>query len=398
MALSPGRGRTVLVGLAEALSAPESVWSLQEAGFRVEAFTRAGAKPPLRRLRSVALHPICPPETDADAAVADLRQVIQATRPAAVLPLDDSAVWLAARAVPGTAAALVGPEGPRLELALDKEAQTAAARAAGFRVPQTVVWHSALDAGEPPSLPCVVKPALAFNAPGGHAVRGGARICTDAVQLRKAVTRLSSCGALLVQELVPGTGEGLFGLADHGEVVAWSAHRRLRMMNPAGSGSSACVSIQPDPQLIPLAQELLGRAAWSGLFMVELIRDRENRAWFVELNGRPWGSMALARRGGLEYPAWAVLSSLDGGRLGATVSPAAGIRCRHLGRELVHLLAVMRGTDGPSPEWPSRTATLRDVASFRRDDRWYNLQRGHVALFVDDTVRTVAGAVSRRSP
>ena len=41
-----------------------------------------------------------------------------------------------------------------------------------------------------------------------------------------------------------------------------------------------------------------------------LLRDGEGTAWFMELNGRAWGSMALARRLGHEYPRWAVQAAL----------------------------------------------------------------------------------------
>ena len=47
------------------------------------------------------------------------------------------------------------------------------------------------------------------------------------------------------------------------------------------------------------------------MFMIELLRDRTGKVWFVELNGRPWGSMALSRRQGFEYPAWHVKLAID---------------------------------------------------------------------------------------
>lgn len=76
------------------------------------------------------------------------------------------------------------------------------------------------------------------------------------------------------------------------------------MMNPHGSGSSACVSF-PVAEDLKLAIERFTRATgWLGIFMIEFLRDQSGIPWFVELNGRSWGSMALSRRQGLEYPAW----------------------------------------------------------------------------------------------
>ena len=42
------------------------------------------------------------------------------------------------------------------------------------------------------------------------------------------------------------------------------------------------------------------------MFMLELLRDAAGTPWFMEVNGRPWGSMALAVRRGFDYPVWAV--------------------------------------------------------------------------------------------
>ena len=71
----------------------------------------------------------------------------------------------------------------------------------------------------------------------------------------------------------------------------------------------------------------------------------------------------------------------------------------HLGRELVHLLIVMRGRpSGALILWPPRLRTLRDVLTFHRDDRWYNLRPGALSLFLDDSVRTVSSAVRGALP
>ncbi len=60
----------------------------------------------------------------------------------------------------------------------------------------------------------------------------------------------------------------------------------------------------------------------------------------IEFNGRAWGSMALSRAVGLEYPAWAVAQALWGAaRRPSLQRRRRAVRARHLGREIVHLLA-----------------------------------------------------------
>ena len=147
----------------------------------------------------------------------------------------------------------------------------------------------------------------------GRKIGRKTRICANANEFEAALREWNESIPLLLQKYIVGVGEGVFGLATPEGVQAWSAHRRLRMMNPQGSGASACVSIPVDQCIRQKTEALIRNAKWTGLFMVELLRDRSGEAWFVELNGRPWGSMALARRQGLEYPAWSASMALSPG-------------------------------------------------------------------------------------
>src|SRR6267143_363614 len=188
--------------------------------------------------------------------------------------------------------------------------------------------------------------------------------------MERAIGQWKERVPLLVQAFVPGNGEGIFGLAAPDGVRAWSAHRRLRMMNPQGSGSSACISQSVPQDLRAKVEELIRKADWRGLFMIELLRDRSGNVWFIELNGRPWGSMALSRRQGLEYPAWHLALAIDQqSTVGMALSSAPGLVCRHVGRELMHLLFVLRGPKSRAlSSWPSFRKTIGDVIRVRRGD------------------------------
>jgi hypothetical protein len=122
-----------------------------------------------------------------------------------------------------------------------------------------------------------------------------------------------------------------------------------------------------------------------------LLRDDAGRVWFMELNGRAWGSMALARRMGLEYPAWALTLALNP-KTEIKIPQVAGrsLVCRHLGRELVHLLFVMRGPRSKAlTRWPSRWSAVRELLSFTRNDRWYNWRRDDCNVFFSDAIQTL---------
>src|SRR5437764_15014473 len=115
------------------------------------------------------------------------------------------------------------------------------------------------------------------------------------------------------------------------------------MVNSQGSASSACRSQAVDGSRREAAARFLLDARWTGLFMLEFLRDTSGDAWLMELNGRPWGSLALARRRGLEYPAWAVAAALDPAFQPPVPDALPEIVCRHLGLEPVHLAFGARG-------------------------------------------------------
>jgi predicted ATP-grasp superfamily ATP-dependent carboligase len=381
----PARGDLVLMGFAEAYAAIETAWSLQEAGFRVAAFTRTGERPALRRVRGVELHEVHAPEDDARRTVDDLRALIRSLGPAAYLPLDDGAVWLAGN-LDADEVVVAGPTGRGVDYALDKALQNDAARAAGLSVPTTAVLDSMAEARSR-ELPVFVKPARALYAVDGRLVRPTGKVAADQDELAHLEDD-EWYPPLLAQPLVRGTGEGLFGHATADGVVGWSAHRRIRMLNPQGSASSACTSHPVDPALVEPAERFLAQIGWRGLFMLEFLRDEAGVPWFMELNGRPWGSLALARRRGFEYPAWTVRAAVDDSFAPAVPEHPPDIVARHLGMELVHLAFVLRGPESSALEdWPRLWPTVWELLHVRRGDRFYNWRWSQPDVLVADTAK-----------
>jgi predicted ATP-grasp superfamily ATP-dependent carboligase len=383
----------VLMGFAEAMAAIEAAWSLQRAGFQVAAFQRAGSKPALRRVAGVELHAVPAPELDAEGTVLAVRGLIEDLAPSVLLPLDDPAVWVCSR-LADAGVGIAGPLGAAAECALNKSAQLNAARRAGLRVPATQALRDLRRTGGADS-PVMIKPARAIYERDGKLVRPIGIVSADAEEFRRAAARPWPEDTL-VQPLIRGVGEGLFGHMGEGGVIAWSAHRRVRMVNPQGSASSACRSQPVDPELIEPSERFLDEIGWRGMFMLEFLRDADGVPWFMELNGRAWGSMALARRRGLEYPAWSVEAAIDSGFEPTPPPPSPDIVCRNLGLELVHVLFVLRGPQSAAQtEWPGRATTMRDVLRFRRTDRWYNWCRSQPQVLLADTLGTVHGQLLR---
>lgn len=390
----------VLVGFAEAMAAPEVVWSLVDGGFRVVAFARKGRASALRHSRHVECHEICPPETDLRASLSDLQSLLASIEGGVedaqrvLFPLDDKAVWLSSRVKLENGWCLAGPSGSNAELALNKCLQIQMARDAGFEVPNTLIARSANDVfafGATKSFPFILKAAECVPIRQGRVQDCRKWICANPNELEQAIAEWGERVPLLVQSFIMGTGEGLFGLAAPEGVRAWSAHRRIRMMNPEGSGSSACISQLVSEDLRAKAEEFIRRSGWRGVFMIELLRDGSGKTWFVEMNGRPWGSMALSRGQGLEYPAWHVRLALDEtSQVGIAPAAAPGMVCRHVGREFMHLLFVLRGGKSKAlREWPSFWETMGEVMLIHDGDAYYNWRRDDPNVFFADCYYTI---------
>lgn len=383
------------MGFAEALAAPETVWSLVDDGFQVVAFARRGRASALRHSRHVVCHEICPPELDPQMALADLCALMKSVGGTAagsqlvLLPLDDKAVWLCSRLELENGWLLAGPRGANAELTLNKCLQTQLAQGAGFNVPQTRFARTASEvfaSAAEESFPIILRPSECVPIRRGRLVKCRKWICANRSELEGAVSEWGERVPLLVQTFITGTGGGVFGLAAPDGVRAWSAHRRLRMMNPQGSGSSACVSQPVSDELKAKVEELIQKAAWRGVFMIELLHDDSGKTWFVELNGRLWGSLALSRRQGLEYAAWNVRLAIDPqSSAGMSTSSAPAIVCRNAGREFMHVLFVLKGPRSKAlSAWPPFWKTLAEVAPLRRGESWYNWRRDDPKVFFAD--------------
>jgi hypothetical protein len=388
----------VLLGFAEALSSPEVTWSLVDAGFSVAAFSRKGRKSALQHSRYVTVFDITAPETDPDTAHTDLASVLNKCRAnedaqeSVLFPLDDVALWLCAQKPLPPKWVLAGPPPNGVLLALDKSVQMISAGKAGLAVPRTTIAETKDQVltriGE---FPLILKPAKAVISGNIYLRKGVNWLCANRRELDRALLQWREEYPLLVQPYITGVGVGVFGFASARGVGCWSAHRRLRMMNPHGSGSSACASRAVPENLKGPIQRMILENGWRGLFMVELLQDYSGQYWFVEFNGRPWGSMALSRRQGLEYPAWnARLALAPEFSVQAPTLNGSEVVCRNLGRELMHLLFVLRGRKSKAmQEWPSFWRSVAAVLLIRRRDCFYNFRRDDLRVFFSDCFCTI---------
>ena len=108
--------------------------------------------------------------------------------------------------------------------------------------------------------------------------------------------------------------------------------------------------------------------------MVEFRIDRHGKPWFMEVNGRFWGSLQLAIDCGVDFP-WLYYQLCRGRQVEPVMDYAVGRRLRWELGDLDHLLLQLRGkgtADTPGRKAAALSACLNPFAGrpevFRPDD------------------------------
>jgi predicted ATP-grasp superfamily ATP-dependent carboligase len=214
--------------------------------------------------------------------------------------------------------------------------------------------HEVLAATQELGLPIVLKstdaavegsPRFVRAAPKGHVAR-------NLKELEEALS--SFAGDLLVQRYSRGTLLSVGGVIADGKLLGLAVSRYHRTWPPTGGSSSYGETVSPPAVLEELVEHLLAVLKWEGIFELELIwKDTEGSAdeagAFVpiDLNPRPYGSMALARAAG---------------------APLASIWCDWLlGRSPLSTSRPIRALAGYRYRWED--GDLRHL--------WWQLRRGH---------------------
>jgi predicted ATP-grasp superfamily ATP-dependent carboligase len=240
------------------------------------------------------------------------------------------------------------------------------------------------------TFPVVLKPTRSVVSGRTGSMKTGVTYAADIVELRRSVTALpAAVYPILLQERIVGQGNGVFLLVWDGELVAASAHRRLREKPPAGGVSVYSESIPADPVLVERGLRLLRDFGWQGVAMLEFKTDRRTgQPYLMEINGRLWGSLQLAVDAGVDFPTLLVGCAL--GERPILSRYRVGVRNRWWWGDVDHLLARLRCTAvelGLPPNAPSRWKVLRDfLRVWRPGDRNEVLRLGDPLPFIRETV------------
>lgn len=272
-----------------------------------------------------------------------------------ILPMGDATTWpLAACAGRFAGACRLGvPTPAAVERSSDKYWAVATAQEEGVPAPETLLAHGLEDL-EPArdwGFPLVVKDRFSIRWQDEVGVPGSVRFVFSRGDLIDAVQDcLSRAGDVLVQRFTGGGGVGFAAFVIDGEVRLPFQWRRIREKDPRGSGSSARRSVPLDHRVLDASRALLRRTSFQGIAMVEYKHDPGEGIWhLMEINGRPWGSLHLPILCGIDYPRHLARWYIEGMPPPERIKYRAGITCRWLLGDLLHLENLWNG----APEgWP----------------------------------------------
>jgi predicted ATP-grasp superfamily ATP-dependent carboligase len=345
------------------------------------------------------------PAVDPDGAVETLLRVARERAIDLIIPVSDDIGLPLSRARERFAGlcALALPDPDALAQVTDKAATTELARRLGVPVPATALAHSAAEAREAaPALgwPLVLKPVASRIVRDETVERYEVAYVNDVPTLDAHMRRLEGRTAVLLQRYHAGEGHGVELLCDRGDPVAVFQHRRLHEVPITGGASALRESVPVDPTLLEYSLRLLRELRWTGLAMVEF-RVGDQGPVLMEINGRVWGSLPLAVKSGVDFPAKLAELHLGGpGALGAGNGgpPRIGVRSRNLRLELVWIASVLRKRRRyPFLPAPARWDGIRAAMRLPRP------RDGYDVLSLDDPrpglaeLAAVAGSLTRKA-
>lgn len=291
-----------------------------------------------------------PPDESPEEMVETLLAAARRRRIDLIVPTTDETILplAAARDRFAGVSLLALPDARGLAASHDKMATLDLAANLSVPLPRTELVSTvdeALSAAADLGWPVVVKPRYSRILRDGRRIeRYDVSYAADEAALAEQVGVLAGHCDVLLQEFCAGEGHGVEVLASEGRPLAAFQHRRLREVPITGGASSFRESVALDPLLFDYSLRLLAALDWTGLAMVEFKVGADGPR-LMELNGRIWGSLPLAVKSGVDFPAGLADVWLDGapGREGRPqTSYPVGVRSRNLGLEVVWIGSTLR--------------------------------------------------------
>jgi cation diffusion facilitator CzcD-associated flavoprotein CzcO/predicted ATP-grasp superfamily ATP-dependent carboligase len=195
------------------------------------------------------------------------------------------------------------PARESVERSLDKSDLAATASRHGLDPPPTVACAgsaAAVDAARDFGFPLLVKPTLSVDDRVSPPRRFASAWVGDARELERAIAGFGGTG--LVQRRVEGRVASFAGVFAGGRLLGEAFSRYHRTWYPRAGNACYSETADAPAELRRRVVALLTDLAWEGLFELELIETAGGRWHAIDMNPRPYGSIALAIGAGANLP------------------------------------------------------------------------------------------------
>jgi predicted ATP-grasp superfamily ATP-dependent carboligase len=294
----------LVVTVSRARGALAAVRALGRAGWTVGVGTPEGGGMLAASRWCHASHVVPRPRGNSEAFVEGVRAAVAEGGYSVVFGGADD--WVAALAThrDRVPARVAHPGASTVESALDKQDMVRRAAKVGFRVPETEVASPEVLAAW--DGPLVVKCRSHWSPGQRHLYRIDSRRYPDARAAAARIRLIQDAGLEpLVQRPVDGHLGALIGLFDDGRLLGRVQQRTLRLWPTPSGVSSRAQTVPVDDELAGRAVTLLSDLGWSGLVELQFLTGTDGVPQLIDLNGRFYGSMALACAAGPNLPdAW----------------------------------------------------------------------------------------------
>ena len=289
-----------------------------------------------------AWHPVTPPEVDADAFVETVNEAVAARGYEVVFGSGDTEILGLSSHRDRLAAAVPYARHESVVRSLDKVSLMEAARRAGFAVPRTTTPDDASSPSTP--VPTVVKERSHAAASRRSHGPVAAVVATDPAEMVRLADHIRSLGGEpLLQEAVSGDLMAYMALVNReGETVADVQQEAEATWRPEAGVSVRAESVLVDEALAAKASALFSALGWFGLAQLQFVRRPDGEPVLIDMNGRFYGSLALAVAAGVNFPdLWGRL--VTDRQLPTIGTAAVGIRYQWLEGDLRRAWVERRG-------------------------------------------------------
>ena len=211
-------------------------------------------------------------------------------------------------------AEIICPSEHHCDLFNNKRLSYEFARSVGLNVPSTINYGNISELRSKiknSTKKYYVKLLTGNSSKGVFACDGEFETINKVKELIKSYN-LSSQRLPQVEEAVVGDGWGCSVFYSQGKLVSSFTHRRLVEKKSEG-GTSTLREAAEYGVILDKTKKLFDEAKYNGFAMAEYkVCEETGKYWFIEVNPRLWGSLALAIEAGVEFPKLAVDATQSG--------------------------------------------------------------------------------------